>query len=57
MKKKPRVLHKGKSVNVEYEDKLKDSTTYTFYFQDAIKDLNEGNILEISVCFFNRTCN
>ena len=45
MKKKPRVFIKGKSVNIEFEDKLKDSTTYTFYFQDAIKDLNEGNIL------------
>jgi len=46
MKKKPRIFIKGKSVNVEFEDELKDSTTYTFYFQDAIKDLNEGNILE-----------
>jgi hypothetical protein len=45
MKKKPRVLIKGKSVIVEFDEKLKDSTTYTFYFQDAIKDLNEGNIL------------
>jgi len=46
MKKKPRVFIKGKEVDVEFDDKLKDSTTYTFYFQDAIKDLNEGNILE-----------
>jgi hypothetical protein len=46
MNKKPKVYTKGKSVIVEFEDKLKDSTTYTFYFQDAIKDLNEGNILE-----------
>jgi hypothetical protein len=45
MKKKPKVFLKGKSVNVEFEEKLKDSTTYTFYFLDAIKDLNEGNIL------------
>lgn len=45
MKKKPRVFLKGKAVEVEFEDKLKDSTTYTFSFQDAIKDLNEGNIL------------
>jgi hypothetical protein len=43
---KPRVFTKGKSVIVEFDDKLKDSTTYTFYFQDAIKDLNEGNIIE-----------
>ncbi|MGA2405289.1 MAG: Ig-like domain-containing protein [Bacteroidales bacterium] len=46
MKKKPRVFIRGKSVDVEFDDKLKDSTTYTFNFQDAIKDLNEGNILE-----------
>ena len=46
MKKKPIVVIRGKGVNVEFDDKLKDSTTYTFYFQDAIKDLNEGNILQ-----------
>ncbi len=46
MKKKPRVFKKGKSVLVEFEDKLKENTTYTFYFLDAIKDLNEGNILD-----------
>ncbi|MBK7627235.1 MAG: Ig-like domain-containing protein [Bacteroidales bacterium] len=45
MKKKPRVFMKGKSVIVEFEEKLKENTTYTFYFLDAIKDLNEGNIL------------
>ncbi|HEX2968005.1 MAG TPA: Ig-like domain-containing domain [Bacteroidales bacterium] len=45
MKKKPRVYTRGQSVRVDYEDKLRDSTTYTFYFMDAIKDLNEGNIL------------
>lgn len=46
MKKKPRVFIRGKNVDVEFDDKLKDSTTYTFYFQDAIKDLNEGNVLK-----------
>ncbi len=46
MKKKPEVSIKGKSVVVEYEDKLKDSTTYTFNFQDAVKDLNEGNFYD-----------
>jgi len=46
MKKKPKVWIKGKSIIVEFEEALKDSTTYTFNFQDAIKDLNEGNILE-----------
>ena len=46
MKKKPRVLIRGKNVDVEFDDKLKENTTYTFYFQDAIRDLNEGNILQ-----------
>jgi hypothetical protein len=45
-KKKPRVYIKGKAVEVEFANKLKDSTTYTLSFQDAIKDLNEGNILK-----------
>jgi hypothetical protein len=46
MVKKPVIEIKGKSINIEYEDELHDSTTYTFYFQDAIRDLNEGNILD-----------
>jgi uncharacterized protein (DUF2141 family) len=46
LEKKPRVVIKNKSVVVEYDDKLRDSTTYTFYFMDAIRDLNEGNILD-----------
>ena len=52
MKKKPRVIVRGKGVNVEFEEKLKDSTTYTLYFQDAIRDLNEGNILPNFSLFF-----
>ncbi|MCU0471739.1 MAG: Ig-like domain-containing protein [Bacteroidales bacterium] len=46
MVKKPKVSLKGKSLVVEYEDDLSDSTTYTFNFQDAIKDLNEGNEID-----------
>jgi hypothetical protein len=46
LKKKPRVYVKGKNVIADFEEALRDSTTYTFYFQDAIKDLNEGNILD-----------
>jgi len=46
MKKKPRVYMKGKNVNVEFAEKLKDSTTYTLYFLDAIRDLNANNILD-----------
>ncbi len=46
LEKKPRVFTKNKGVVVEFDDRLKDSTTYTFYFMDAIRDLNEGNILK-----------
>jgi hypothetical protein len=46
MKKKPRIFIKGKNVEVEFNEELKDSTTYTLYFQDAIKDINEGNVLQ-----------
>ncbi|MDM8001558.1 MAG: Ig-like domain-containing domain, partial [Bacteroidota bacterium] len=40
---KPEVKLKGKSLVVNWEDDLADSTTYTFYFQDAIRDNNENN--------------
>jgi len=43
LKTKPEVRLKGKSLVVRWEDKLTDSTTYTFYFQDAIRDNNENN--------------
>ncbi len=46
MKKKPRVVLKGKSVVTEILEPLRDSTTYSFYYQDAIKDLNEGNKID-----------
>ena len=43
--KKPDIELKGKSLFIEFHEALKDSTTYTLYFGDAIKDLNEGNII------------
>lgn len=36
----------GKSLIVELRDTLIPNTTYTLDFSDAIKDLNEGNILD-----------
>ena len=42
---KPVISIRGKNLIVEFKEKTKDSTTYTLYFQDAIKDLNEGNPL------------
>lgn len=46
MTKKPKVFIRSKSVIAEFAEPLRDSTTYTFYFQDAIKDLNEGNKID-----------
>jgi len=46
MENKPRVFIRNKSLIIEYDEKLRDSTTYTFYFQDAVRDLNEGNIFD-----------
>lgn len=46
MKKRPEISIKGKSLVIEYDEVLRDSTTYTFYFQDAIRDLNESNPID-----------
>lgn len=42
----PQVSANGRHLSVEFRDTLRDSTTYTVDFGDAIKDLNEGNILD-----------
>ena len=44
--KKPRVILKGKSVLIEVNNNLDDSTTYTFNFGNSIADNNEGNPLQ-----------
>lgn len=44
--KKPKITVDGKTVTISIKAKLKDSTTYTINFGDAIKDINEGNILK-----------
>lgn len=41
-----RVSSNGKRVTVQLNDSLLPNTTYTIDFADAIKDLNEGNILD-----------
>lgn len=45
LEKKPKVRLKGKTLLIEFEEDLKDSTTYTLNFGSAIKDLHEGNKL------------
>lgn len=42
----PTVRANGKRMTVEFRDTLLANTTYTIDFADAIKDLNEGNILD-----------
>ncbi len=42
----PSITANGRRVNVRLRDTLKANTTYTLDFGDAIKDLNEGNVLD-----------
>lgn len=42
----PVVTANGKTVTVDFKDTLRANTTYTVDFADAIKDLNEGNVLD-----------
>ncbi len=42
----PTITALGKRLIVEFRDTLLDSTTYTVDFSDAVRDLNEGNILD-----------
>lgn len=45
-KENARVNANGRHLTVEFRDTLADSTTYIIDFADAIRDLNEGNILD-----------
>lgn len=42
----PQVSANGRRVTVELRDTLQPDVTYTIDFADAIKDLNEGNVLD-----------
>lgn len=42
----PRISSGGRRVNIDLQDTLIPSMTYTIDFADAVKDLNEGNILD-----------
>lgn len=42
----PQISANGRKVTVNLRDSLVPNTTYTIDFGDAIKDLNEGNILD-----------
>lgn len=45
-KENARINANGRHLTVEFRDTLSDSTTYVIDFSDAIRDLNEGNILD-----------
>lgn len=42
----PAITSNGRGVTIELRDTLLPNTTYTIDFADAVKDLNEGNILD-----------
>ena len=42
---RPEIRLRGKTLVIEWEEDIRDSTTYTFSFGESLKDLNEGNIL------------
>ena len=43
---RPNIDAKLRTVNVKFRDSLETNTTYTINFGNAIKDVNEGNILK-----------
>jgi len=45
MEEKPEVKLRKKTLVIEFEEQLKENTTYTFNFGNAITDLHEGNPL------------
>lgn len=48
-----RVSANGRHVTVDLQDSLLPNTTYTIDFADAIKDLNEGNVLDGFTTYFS----
>lgn len=43
LEKQPDVKAKGRSINIRFDEKLKDSTTYSLYFGNSIQDITENN--------------
>lgn len=43
---KPEIKVKGKELEINFLEDLRDSTTYNIYFGNAIQDYNEGNAIE-----------
>lgn len=51
--KKPTFRTSGKTVTIRFEEPLKENTTYSINFGDAIKDLHEGNVFKDYVFNFS----
>jgi hypothetical protein len=45
-KENPDFKLRGKKLIITFKEKLKDSSTYTMFFANSIKDYNEANVLE-----------
>lgn len=43
---KPVIKVQGKSLKIQWNDTLRENTTYTFQFGSAIKDITEGNAIK-----------
>lgn len=46
LEEKPIIQVKGKTLEIEFEQELEDSTTYNIYFGNSVQDYNEGNPIE-----------
>ena len=46
LEEKPTIQKKGKTLEIEFEQELEDSTTYNIYFGNSVQDYNEGNPIE-----------
>jgi uncharacterized protein (DUF2141 family) len=44
-------LLKGKELQINFKEKLKENTTYSLYLNEAIKDITEGNDSLIQIAF------
>ncbi len=55
LEEKPVVRLKNKSIVIDFESELRDSTTYTLNFGQSVADNNEGNVLENYEFVFSTT--
>ncbi len=50
----PNISSKLRTLTVLIRDTLEENTTYTINFGNAIKDINEGNVLkDFTLCFYH----